>query len=268
MNRNLGGCDLAPATWPRPAVHRGFRLEEYVRMGAMTTSPPPPPSPRPPQAGPWVERWLSQPRHAVYLTASQGDPQLALELYEWNAEISAALLRDLAHVEVGLRNAYDRALSGRWPGPPHWTTAGIPAFAPLWRTRHGRRVDVNLRTRESLQRAVDSAGGHAAPPGKVVAELMFGFWRFLSSSAHEKTLWVPALHRAFTPGTNRRDIDARIGRLHNLRNRVAHHEPLLRYDIAGRATDAVSVARLIDPDLGRHLDATSRVMPLLPQRPR
>jgi hypothetical protein len=78
MNRYLSEHDLAPATWLRPAVHRGFRRQEYVRMGAMTTSPPPPPSPGPPAPGPWVERWLSQPRHAVYLTASKGDPQLAL----------------------------------------------------------------------------------------------------------------------------------------------------------------------------------------------
>ena len=234
----------------------------------MTTSPPPPPSPGPPAPGPWVERWLSQPRHGVYLAASQGDPQLALDLYEWNAEISAALLRDLAHLEVGLRNAYDRALSARWPGPPHWTTANIPAFAPLWRTRRGRRVDVNLRTRESLHRAVDSAGGPAAPPGKVIAELMFGFWRFLSSSAHEKSLWVPSLHQAFAPGTDRRDVDRPIGRLHGLRNRVAHHEPLLRYDIAGRVTDIGTVAGLLDPNLGRHLSATSRVTRVLVQRPR
>ena len=65
--------------------------------------------PRTAPSGPWVERWLSRPRHSVYLAASQGDPQLALEPYEWNAEFSAALLRDLAHVEVGLRNACDRA---------------------------------------------------------------------------------------------------------------------------------------------------------------
>jgi hypothetical protein len=97
--------------------------------------------------GPWVERWLSQPRHAVYLAASQGDPQLALDLYEWNAEISAALLRDLAQVEVGLRNAYDRALSARWPGPPHWTTAGIPAFAPPAPERATSRVTQLLAQR-------------------------------------------------------------------------------------------------------------------------
>jgi len=235
-------------------------------MGAMTTQPPPP-TPAQPAPGPWVERWLSQPRHAVYIAAASGDPRLALDLYEWNAEISSALLRDLAHLEVALRNAYDRALSARWPGPPHWTTAGLPAFAPLYRTRRGGRVDVNVKTRESLQRAVDSAGGLAAPPGKVVAELMFGFWRFLSSSAHEKTLWVPALHRAFASGTDRRDIDRPVGRLHGLRNRVAHHEPLLHYDVAGRVADAVQVATLIDAELGQYLAATTRVTTLLANDP-
>ncbi len=268
MKESAGGHDLAPVTWPRPAVIRGFQRQRYVTMGAMTTPPSPPSTPVPPPAEPWVERWLSQPRHAVYLAAAAGDPQPSLDLYEWNAEISSALLRDLAYVEVGLRNAYDRALSARWPGPPHWTAATIPPFAPLYRTRRGRRVDVNVRTRESLQRAVDSAGGPAAAPGKVVAELMFGFWRFLSSTAHEKTLWVPALHHAFAPGTDRRDVDRPIGRLHGLRNRVAHHEPLLSYDIAGRVTDAVNVATLIDAELGQHLAATSQVGLLLVQRPR
>lgn len=52
----------------------------------------------------------------------------------------------------------------------------------------GRRVDVNVRSRESLQRAMDSADGPAAAPCKVIAELRFGFWRFLSSSAHGKAL--------------------------------------------------------------------------------
>lgn len=96
---------------------------------------------------------------------------------------------------------------------------------------------------------------------------MFGFWRYLSSAAHEKTLWVPALHHAFKPGTDRRDVDRPIGRLHNLRNRVVHHEPLLRSNVAGRLTDAIVVTSLIDPQLGQHLNATSRVPALLQQRP-
>jgi hypothetical protein len=95
-------------------------------------------------------------------------------------------------------------------------------------------VDVNRQPRELVNRAVHAAGGEGAPPGKVIAELPFGFWRYLSSAAHEKTLWVPCLHTAFPERTDRRDMDRPIGRLHQLRNRVAHHEPLLRTDVQAR----------------------------------
>ena len=72
------------------------------------------------QPGPWVEAWLSAPRYAVYLAAVGGDRQLGLDLYEWNAVVSAAFLHDLAHLEVALRNAYDAAAVANTPaGQPH-----------------------------------------------------------------------------------------------------------------------------------------------------
>ena len=221
-----------------------------------------------PPAGPWVEAWLSGPRFAVYLAATGADRDRALALYEWNAQLSSALMHDLAHVEVGLRNAYDVALSARWPGPPHWTLAADTVFAPVYRTRGRRRVDVNDKPRNSLRHAIANAGGPAAPPGKIVAELMFGFWRYLSSAAHEKTLWVPALHRAFPPGTDRAlHVDGPVGRLHDLRNRVAHHEPLLTTDVAGRLVDLISLTGRLDPQLGLYLQRTSTVADLLANRP-
>jgi hypothetical protein len=229
------------------------------------TAPTPPA--RPP-AGDWVEAWLSRPRFSVYLAAADSDRTRALALYEWNAQISAALLHDLAHLEVGLRNAYDAALSARWPGPPHWTLAGETVFAPVYRTRGRRRVDINDRPRDNLRHAIVNAGGPTARPGKIVAELMFGFWRYLSSAAHEKTLWVPALHRAFPRGTDRAiHVDGPIGRLHDLRNRVAHHEPLLTTDISGRFADLIGLASRLDPQLGQHVRATSTVFGLLGTRP-
>lgn len=228
-------------------------------MTAMTTQPP--------SYGPWVERWLSPPRFAVYRSATAGDDARALALYEWNAALSAALLRDLGHVEVGLRNAYDRALTDWWPDSGHWTADPQRVFAPLWRRRDGRMVDVNERPRESLVRARRDAGGPAVPPGKVVAELMFGFWRYLSTSAHEKTLWVPCLHRAFASGTDRRDVDRIVRLLNDLRNRVAHHEPLFGTDVADRHGDCIVLATLLDPDLGAYLRSTSMVGPALLTRP-
>lgn len=232
------------------------------------TTPPSQQPTDPPHAGPWVIRWLSPPRHAVYLTAAGGDAERALALYDWNAQLSAALLRDLAHLEVALRNAYDRALSAWRPNPHHWTTAGQEVFAPVIRTRNRRHVDINQQPRDALRKALAAAGGPTAAPGKVVAELMFGFWRFLSSAAHEKTLWVPCLHHAFPPGTDRRrDVDGPIGRLHDLRNRVARHEPLLRTDIGGRLQELLGVAALLDRELGQYLAATTSVGVLAAQRP-
>ena len=166
-----------------------------------------------PGTGPWVVRWLSAPRLAPYLTAAGGDMEAALQLSEWNASVSAAMVHDLGHLEVAVRNAYDVAIRSVWTGPNHWTRHGRQLFAPeMRRRRKGVLVDINKRRREDLAQAMEKAGGSAAPPGKVIAELMFGFWRYLTSKAHEKSLWVPYLHHAFPPGTDRqRDVEPARG---------------------------------------------------------
>jgi hypothetical protein len=228
---------------------------------------------REPDDGPWLERWLSAPRLERYLQATGGDRERALRLYDWNGRISAAVLRDLAHFEVAVRNAYDAALVGAAAGGRvHWTFASTVVFPPIYRTKRLRegstqRADINRKPREILDAAVLAAGGSSASPGKVIANLSFGFWRYLSSKAHEKTLWVPYLHTAFTAKTNRVDVDARIGRLHGLRNRVAHHEPLLSSNIAGSLEDLLWVAERVDPSIARYIAASSDVRALDGTRP-
>ena len=210
----------------------------------------------PVDVGSWVERWLSPPRWARYLDAVDGDRGRALVLYEWNARASAAVLHDLAHLEIGLRNAYDRVLAAATPGGD-WTDPAGPLFAPIWRTRRHQRVDVNQRCRQALAEARRVAGA-GVPRGKVVAELTFGFWRYLSSAAHEKSLWVPHLHRAFARRTRRHDdVDRPVADLNRLRNRAAHHEHLLTVDLRQAHRTGVALADRIDPDLGAHLRRTA-----------
>jgi hypothetical protein len=48
---------------------------------------------------------------------------------------------------------------------------------------------------------------------------------------------------------------------------VAHHEPLLTTDVAGRLSDLNGVAARLDPHLGQHVQATSTVSSLLATRP-
>ena len=218
--------------------------------------------------GPWVEAWLSPPRFGIYLSAGGGDRSLALELYEWNAEMSAALQHDLAHLEVALRNAYDVALApAAGAGKSHWTLDAGKLFPVSWqKAKDGTYVDRNKAPRDQLAKAVQAAGP-SAPSGKVIAELTFGFWRYLSTRAHHQHLWIPYLHKAFATGTSRPQVDKPIGRLHKLRNRVAHHEPLLRQDLAQRHADLLSIAALISSELHAYVLAHSRVPSLLLERP-
>lgn len=212
---------------------------------------------------------MSAPRFNTFLAAAGGDRDKALKLYEWNAAMSAAVLHDLAHLEVGIRNAYDSALVARQPSAAHWTQDAVRYFpVRINVARDGTSVDSNEAPRKQLLTAINQAGGAGAPTGKVVAELMFGFWRYLTISARETDLWLPYLRFGFVRGTTRRHIDSPMKRLHTLRNRVAHHEPLLIIDLNGRRNDLLGVLSRISPDLRTHVEAQSTWSSVQAQRPK
>ena len=99
-------------------------------------------------AGAWVETWLSEPRFARYLAEAVGDRERALELYEWNLRLGAAVMRDIAHIEVAVRNVYDRTMREHWVGSEHWLfDPDSPVLVPLLRSRRGQQADMNARNR-------------------------------------------------------------------------------------------------------------------------
>ena len=51
--------------------------------------------------------WLTDARFEPYLTEAEGDHEHAVALYVWNAQVSAACVETLHHVEVLLRNTID-----------------------------------------------------------------------------------------------------------------------------------------------------------------
>lgn len=217
-----------------------------------------------PPAGPWVDKWLSADRFGTYVRECAGNRARGLALYEWNALVGQAMQRDLGHVEVALRNAYDRAVRDRWQRDVHWLLdPQSPVHKPLMR----RGVDVNARTRAAVVDAVRRAGGETQPPGKVIAELSFGFWRYLTSRAHEKTWWVPYLHRAYPPRTDRRKVDRTVAELAALRNRIAHLEPIFKQDLRRAQSSLLTIAELLHPDLADYLRITSVVADWLDLRP-
>lgn len=203
---------------------------------------------------------LTRARLSSYLEVT---PSLsgALELYEWNMRAAASILELTGMVEVVTRNALDRQLT-RWAagrGVPDW-----PDHAPL-----------DPRGRQDLRAASDRAGRASALPsrGRVIAELSFGFWRYLVSSRYHASLWVPSLHRAFPSGpadlrARRREVEQRMRGLHVVRNRAAHHEPIHRRDLERDRTDAIDLLGWVDPVAATWAERTSSLRGVLEQRPR
>lgn len=120
----------------------------------------------------WAERWFSPSRLSSYLNLCGGDVERALELHEWNLMLGRALMGDIAHFELALRNAYDRALTERFEGDEHWLfDASSPVTRPIMRKSKAKKLrDVNMVNR----RAIDDARGRAhdpANPNQVIAVL-------------------------------------------------------------------------------------------------
>jgi len=221
----------------------------------------------------WIEDWLSAGRFGTYLKAAGGSRQRALDLYEWNSKLSAAFLRDLSHLEVGLRNAFDRQLSAAvLPKEFHWTDPGtLLALFPVstrQNKRTGKSWDANKNPRDKVQEARErcASPGVAPVPGKIVAELMFGFWTYLVADSHEKTIWVPYLHKAFPPGTDRARVSQALTAIREFRNRVAHHENILKGGEIERRR-ITNMVQMLSPDAHAHFQANSEVAAILGQRP-
>lgn len=161
----------------------------------------------------------------------------ALGLYQWNSELSTELFRVICLVEVALRNQFHRAMSLRYgvmggSGSKDWYEH--VALSPLSKSKvqgithfkHGPSL---------LPRAPTPS------PDDVVSGLSFGFWPHLLDLRLDvlanRVDWGPILLDVL-PGHRQRQAshwakqkhrDTLFGRLdlcNELRNRIAHHEPV------------------------------------------
>jgi len=206
---------------------------------------------------------LTVERLSSYLERTDRDEHAALRLYDWNIRASGALIEDICRLEVLFRNSVDMKLAD------HCQRRG-------WRTEwylHDRWfTPEGLSDIKEARHRARRAGG-IERRGKVIAEFSFGFWKFLCARHYLTSLWVPALGGAFPlhpsgpdPRAVRSDVHNRMTRVHKLRNRVAHHEPIHNRDLAGDWQALVEIAGWICPDTRNWIVAHSRTMEILAQR--
>ena len=207
-----------------------------------------------------IRKALSPPRLATYETAmsqhERSDPQAALALYAWNAEISGTLLFSLHVCEATIRNAVAEALEAiygeRWP----WNEAFARTLKPI--------------SRAGLERS----RGNLTLTSKVIPELKFSFWQQMFTRRHDERLWNGYLRQVLpnhdpqsTISALREQIYADLEQIRTLRNRIAHHEPIFKRNLL---QDYLIIRQSIDrrcPFTAEWMERNQRVTAVLPLRP-
>ena len=172
-----------------------------------------------------VEAAFSPERPNTYREAvEEKDRKRALQLHAWNTAIGAALYGPLQSLEITLRTAINCQL--------------VNEFGISWYENMNGVLDkVALNRVANAQQELQRTGRSVSAP-QIVAILPFVFWVSLtgrggpridrSKSNYETMLWRPVLRQAFPYSKSllRNDVYIMLNRLRNLRNRIAHHEPI------------------------------------------
>lgn len=200
-----------------------------------------------------VEKALAAERLDVYRQDGV-TPAVALARYLWNMALCEAFYSPLQIVEIALRNAIHSTLTTR-EGNAAWynTISGLP---------HWQQDQVHaVRAKLLAERKPET-------PGRVVAELHFGFWTGFFNGVHARTGIGYALsHKVFAKAPRReqnmKQLDTRLSSIRELRNRVFHHERIIHWtDLDAQHAGILELVGWISPELRELARALDRYTPV------
>ena len=164
---------------------------------------------------------MSYARMSRYLTAMAGDSKKAMTLYRKNLKLSQEMFTVISCFEVALRNSIDTHYVASMGDDWLQNASGVGGIID---SGNCRLTQTNIK---DAIRKLNPAYSH----NKLVAELGFGFWRYMFAhhqfGAAGRTLLaiLPSKPRS-TPAIqyNHTVIFNKLATINDLRNRIAHHE--------------------------------------------
>ena len=197
-----------------------------------------------------LEQCLSTERLEPY----QADGACRIEVtarYLWNVALSESLYAPLHFCEIALRNSIHTCLQAHTMREDWYETLELTSWA-----------------KEQIQKAKRELRQSKKPiePGRVVAELNFGFWTSLFEQDYEgrSASFLPkGIKRAFPlmPKSHhkRKAIKGRLDKIRKLRNRVSHHERIIHWkDLESQHAMIIETIGWIDPDVLHMVQVTDR----------
>jgi hypothetical protein len=166
------------------------------------------------------EALISPQRLYRYKAACHNNTRKTLSLYRANIRMSQAFLAVLGIFEVVLRNKIDRHYKVQFAATPDWLVSSTLPGGFL--TYNGCQNSLN-----KISRTYSDLGANYTHD-KLLAELSFGFWKFMFAGrqfqAGGSTLL--AILPNLPPHRNQNFVYQKLDRINSIRNRVAHHEPI------------------------------------------
>lgn len=177
-----------------------------------------------------LEEALSLERFNRYLEWAGGDRARAVELYTLNAKVSERLYLPLQTLEVALRNRIHAVMT--------------EAYHEKWFQNN----DIILieKQRDQIANAIEDVERQNKPitAGRIVAALTFSFWTSMFSPDYE-ILWQKELNkigkRPDGKGFRRKEFSSPLTPIRTLRNRIAHHEPIIAWNLPKHYNNMIEI---------------------------
>lgn len=184
-----------------------------------------------------------------------GSAEDAIVIHQDILRLGSALMTVTATVEIAIRNSVCDNLNNHF-GVENWLSH--PPVAFVWREPERKKIAMAIESARRaryakmsqaqkgaldelayptgrpagvshLRRAKDRQRRIDVSHGKIVAELTLYFWKRLYGPEYEQALWRPTLKRTFPDKKLLRpEVAINLEKIYQTRNRLAHHEPVLR----------------------------------------
>jgi hypothetical protein len=201
---------------------------------------------------------LSHRRFETYHIAAGHNAERALALYLWNAKLGASFHVPIQAVEVSLRNRVNQALTTEF-GQHWWRNGRFNSIIDRERIRDLETVKSRI-TRKRMRLETD----------QIVAGLSFGFWVGMLQPKYNPPIWGEHLRPSFPhlPSTeSRTSLFTLCEDIANFRNRISHHEPLLKSDVTAMFSDIMKLLAWLCPDTEKWVRPHCEVLTVIRSRP-
>lgn len=205
-----------------------------------------------------LQEALSLERFGRYLEWAASDKERAIALYTLNCQLSESLYTSLHMLEVALRNRVHAVASGMTVGDQ-----SLPWFERAEFQLGNRQLEQLEKAKADLQ-----DDGKAVEAGRIVASLTFGYWTGFFGKPYEN-LWQQGLHRIARKsdgkGLTRKAFSKPLMPLRMLRNRIAHHEPIIYWDLPKHHRTILELTEWLSPAAAAWCRQTCRFTSVYPE---